>query len=74
MNEATSRCKGDPNQRDRDGRPSKDSLDFGGVDFWTDRPVSELIAEAGAGPVEHSADLEDLVAVGDAMHLKVYGV
>lgn len=24
-------------------------LDFGGVDFWTDRPVSELIAEADAG-------------------------
>lgn len=33
-------------------------LDFGGVDFWTDRPVSELIAEAGAKPVENPADLE----------------
>ena len=33
-------------------------LDFGGVDFWTDRPISELIAEAGAKPVEDPADLE----------------
>ena len=33
-------------------------LDFGGVDFWTDRPVSELIAEVGAKPVENPADLE----------------
>jgi hypothetical protein len=33
-------------------------LDFGGMDFWTDRPVSELIAEAGAKPVENPADLE----------------
>ncbi len=33
-------------------------LDFGGVDFWTDRPVSELISEAGAIAVENPADLE----------------
>ena len=33
-------------------------LDFGGVDFWIDRPVSELISEAGAIPVENPADLE----------------
>lgn len=33
-------------------------LDFGGVDFWTDRPVSQLIAQAGAKPVEDPADLE----------------
>ena len=33
-------------------------LDFGGVDFWTDRPVSELISEAGAIPVENPSDLE----------------
>lgn len=33
-------------------------LDFSRVDFWTDRPVSELIAEAGAEPVENPADLE----------------
>lgn len=33
-------------------------LDFDGVDFWTDRPVAELVAEAGAKPVEDPADLE----------------
>lgn len=33
-------------------------LEFGGVDFWTDRPVSELIAEAGANLVENPAELE----------------
>jgi hypothetical protein len=33
-------------------------LDFAGVDFWTDRAVSELIAEAGAKAVEDPADLE----------------
>jgi len=29
------------------------ALDFEGADFWTDRPCSDLIAEAGAGPVEN---------------------
>jgi hypothetical protein len=33
-------------------------LDFAGVDFWTDRAVSELIAEAGVKAVEDPADLE----------------
>ena len=33
-------------------------LDFGGVDFWNDRPVSELISEAGAIAVENPSDLE----------------
>ena len=33
-------------------------LDFGGVDFWTDRPISELISEAGAIAVENPSDLE----------------
>jgi hypothetical protein len=34
------------------------ALDFEGADFWTDRPVSDLIAEAGAGPVENPGDLQ----------------
>jgi hypothetical protein len=33
-------------------------LDFEGIDFWADRPVSELIAEARAVPVVDPADLE----------------
>ena len=33
-------------------------LDFGGVDFWIDRPVSELISEAGAIAIENPSDLE----------------
>jgi hypothetical protein len=37
-----------------------DQLPLGleGVDFWTERPVSDLIAEAGAGPVENLGDLQ----------------
>ena len=46
-------------------------LDFGGVDFWTDRPVSELIAEAGAKPVENPADLE-LQGVPDGAWVVLY--
>ena len=34
------------------------ALDFEGVDFWTDRPVSDMIAEAGARPVENARDLQ----------------
>lgn len=49
------------------------SLDFGGVDFWTDRPVSELIAEAGAEPVENPADLE-LQGVSDDAWTALYEV
>lgn len=48
-------------------------LDFGGVDFWTDRPVSELIAEAGAQPVEDPADLE-LQGVSDDAWAALYEV
>jgi len=33
-------------------------LDFEGVDFWADRPVSQLIADARAVPVADPADLE----------------
>jgi hypothetical protein len=33
-------------------------LDFGGVDFWGDRPVLELIAEAGGHPVADPSELE----------------
>lgn len=40
-------------------------LDFGGVDFWVDRPVLDLVREAGAGPVAEPADLE-LMSVSDA--------
>ena len=49
------------------------SLDFGGVDFWTDRQVSELIAEAGAEPVENPADLE-LQGVSDEAWTALYEV
>lgn len=34
------------------------ALDFEVADFWTDRPVSDLIAEAAVGPVENSGDLQ----------------
>ena len=34
-------------------------------EFWTDRPVSDLIAEAGARPVENPGDLQ-LQGVSDA--------
>ena len=34
------------------------ALDFDGADFWTDRPASDLIVEAGAQPVENSGDLQ----------------
>ena len=34
------------------------ALDFEGADFWTDRPASELIAEAGAEPVDDPRDLQ----------------
>ena len=33
-------------------------LDFGGVDFWVDRPVHDLIAAAGARQIEDPAVLE----------------
>lgn len=33
-------------------------LDFGDVDFWTDRPATELAAEAGARPVDDPSELE----------------
>ena len=46
---------------------------FGGVDFWTDRPVSELIAEAGAEPVENPADLE-LQGISDESWAALYEV
>ena len=48
-------------------------LDFGGVEFWTDRPVSELIAEAGAEPVENPADLE-LQGISDESWAALYEV
>jgi len=41
------------------------ALDFEGADFWTDRPASDLIAEAGARPVENAGDLQ-LQGVSDA--------
>ena len=49
------------------------SLDFSGVEFWTDRPVSELIAEAGAEPVENPADLE-LQGISDGSWAALYEV
>lgn len=33
-------------------------LDFEGIDFWADRPVSELIADARAVPIAEPAELE----------------
>jgi hypothetical protein len=33
-------------------------MDFEGVDFWTDRPASELVVEAGAVEVRDPRDLE----------------
>ncbi len=33
-------------------------LELGGTDFWTDRPASELVAEAGAQAVTDPAELE----------------
>ena len=42
----------------KDSTGDQSGLDFGGVDFWTDRPVSELIAEVGSEPVQNPADLE----------------
>jgi hypothetical protein len=40
-------------------------LDLEGVDFWTDRPLSELILEAGGHPVGDARELQ-LAGVSDA--------
>jgi uncharacterized protein with LGFP repeats len=42
-----------------------------GIDFWTDRSVSELIAAAGSAPVENPADLQ-LQGVSEAEWESLY--